>query len=200
MRKLQYIAIVCFVATLFACGEKTREAEIADSVLSAINQVDEIYSISPFEVQDTFVVNGKTYTYEFEFLNSDSLPIVTNSLEEKYYDNYVNLAIATNGNVILEKTFTKASFKQYIKDTDYSNFALIGFNYHLSRLNDHSRLNFIATVGEPDEASDHTIPIAIMISESGAISTEVADDIDSEPMIEDATGGLNVDPADNSGV
>jgi hypothetical protein len=145
--------------------------------------------------EGTITVNGAEYKYSYLFTPSDSLPIVKNSAERKYYDNSLKLTISKGDETIFSKTFTKNSFKEFIPDELYSTIVLMGskFNYNMEEKKDN--FYFVASIGDPDDVEFH-IPIDITITPQKEVKLKKFVDTESGSQSE----GMNVDPDTEGGV
>ena len=124
---------------------------------------------------------------------SDSLPVVINLDGARYKDNIVNLSVTKDQQVILQQSFTKASFKNFVPENDMSNCALVGFSYNLNETADTTQLRFIATVGDPDETAGVNYSTEILVSPAGHITMQMAKDLETEPEYDN----LNQDPEED---
>ena len=192
---LQFSLFIFLSATLFSChGNKGGNAE-NDSIWIAPQQTDSILSLDEINATDSHKINGTAFTYTIRMAPSDSLPIVVNLDGTRYKDNIVNLTVSKEQQVILNRNFTKASFKDFVPKNDMSNCALVGFSYNLNETADSTQLRFIATVGDPDETAGVNYPTEILISPAGHITMQMAKDIETEPEYD-----LNQDPSEDEGV
>lgn len=117
---------------------------------------------------------GNTYTVTVGLKADPSLPLASDG-EQKYYDNRITLRITRgDGSVFLDRTFTKADFKEYV-DAYYDNGALLGIVYDKTEGN---YLRFAASVGNPDKSSDEFVPLVLSVSNTGAVSVTKSVQID----------------------
>ena len=95
MNKFKLVSyIIPFSLMMFSCSEKKTETKQQTFIPVVEESVTpETLSLQTFTNSDSIIVNGIKYIYKFKFASSDSLPVITNSMNQKYYDNYVNLSI-----------------------------------------------------------------------------------------------------------
>ncbi len=179
-----------FTPLCLSCGSHSSDSNLNDSIWIAPPEDNSILSLDESDRDGSVRIGEKDYTYHYHFQPSDSLPIVVNADGQRYRDNVAHLTVRREGTVIFSHRFTKQSFTNFIAKKDLAGSALVGFSYNLTKTEDHTQLRFIATVGDPDETAGINYPIEIKVQTSGQWSTERAQDIETEPLIE----GLNVDP------
>ena len=183
------IAASCLLPVV-GCVDKNNNKETSDSLWVRPQEKQELLAFDAKEVKDTITINGRLLTYVFHFTPSDSLPLVINADGQKYKDNIVKLTVKADSNIIFNKTFYKNDFKDYVDPKNFRTSALAGFNYNLTKMDDHHALHFIATIGDPDETSGVNFPIDICITTDGRYTMEKANDIETEPLLP----GLNKEP------
>ena len=183
------------LAFLSCDGTKGGSGTDSDSIWTRPEDVTaDIMQLDSRTFTDTITAYGRLYTYTYHFEPDDSLPTIVNADGQRYRDNRVQLVItAPDGSTLLDRTFTKKSFLSTLDGVDPSSSALVGFNYNLNKLEDHSGLYFIATVGDPDPTAELTSSVELTISSSGAISLSRATGLETDPL----GPGLFIDPERN---
>ena len=195
MKKTHIFILAAFAAMLTACNNK-QKAPVPERVVETEDAVTGIISLRELHRTDSLSVAGQTYTYQYDFVATDSLPVVRNPQGDDYRDNKVTLVVSQGTRTILQRTFTKHDFQELIPEEFMQTSALVGFTYNYTKLDDHSALYFIATVGDPDETADMAFPIQLKITPQGSISMEKATGLDTEPI----NPGMTIDPDDKGGV
>lgn len=198
MKIIQIISFTALALLAVSCGNSQKQDGQADErFVDKVDQKTGISSISPYKDSDTITVDGKLYKYSYDFHKVDSLPRVKYQSGIEYYDNGVKLVIKHEGEVVLEKNFTKSTFKSYIPDKLWPTSGLIGFTYNVDRRihNEHNAFYFIATIGNLDDPDEIAYPLEIKIDTAGGMTITKYEELETEPLRK----GLNVDP-DEDGV
>ena len=190
------LLLLLLSATLFSCHGNGSGNKENDSIWVAPQQSNAILSLDEINATESRNIKGSVFTYTIHMAPSDSLPIVVNLDGARYKDNIVKLSVTKDQQVILQRSFTKASFKNFVPENDMSNCALVGFSYNLNETTDSTQLRFIATVGDPDETAGVNYSTEILVSPAGHITMQMAKDLETEPEYDD----LNQDPSEDQGV
>ena len=192
MKKAIIITLLAIAAiTGASCRGNSNTIPDSEPTISA----DSVNALAPYDMTDTVTVRGTKYAYHYAFHTDQSLPIVTNSFGYRYYDNIVELTITKGAETVFQHTFTKESFKNHIPEDDITAYALLGFNFNYMKIDDHSQFHFIASVGDCDESCAASYPIAIDITQQGAITLTLATDIETGPQFD-----MTYDPNADEGV
>ncbi len=196
MNKFKLVSyIIPFSLMMFSCSEKKTETKQQTFIPVVEESVTpETLSLQTFTNSDSIIVNGIKYIYKFKFALSDSLPVITNSMNQKYYDNYVDLTIMRNNKTIFNKRFTKNTFKSIIPSKFFQTSALVGFNFNFNKMDKHDAFYFVASVGDPDPSSEMNFPIELTISPDFNVSYKEA--VETQPT----STGLTIDPDTEGGV
>lgn len=118
---------------------------------------------------------GRTYHIEVLRMPSDSLPMVSDEIGQKYVDNRISLKISReDGSVFLQKTYTKAAFQSYLDD-DFRRTGIL--EAMIFEEVDDNRLEFAVSVVHP-QSEDEFIPLKMTIDRMGEISVKRDTDID----------------------
>lgn len=98
---------------------------------------------------------------------ADSLAKVKDETGQLYVDNEVTLTLTrADGSVFLRRTFTKASFDEWLDDDYRRHGVLMGFVF--DKVED-GRARFAASVSHPT-SEDEYIPIVVTVTPQGAVS------------------------------
>ena len=119
---------------------------------------------------------GHTYVYSILRTPSDSLPQVTDDMDDKYKDNTIRLTLRRDGNEYFNKTFTKATFAQSIDKEFYNNAILDGIRF--IRVEPGQGLVFSFAVSYPD--SDMSVPFLMTIADNGSFTFVKDENLDHE--------------------
>jgi hypothetical protein len=195
MKITRYILLALLTSSFFSCEEKKESTKIISTEITVIKEENDTISMNSYTNEGTITVNGAEYKYSYLFTPSDSLPIVKNSAERKYYDNSLKLTISKGDETIFSKTFTKNSFKEFIPDELYSTIVLMGFNFNYNMEEKKDNFYFVASIGDPDDEEFH-IPIDITITPQKEVKLKKFVDTESGSQSE----GMNVDPDTEGGV
>lgn len=117
---------------------------------------------------------GKEYKVEVQRMASDSLPMVKDETEQKFVDNRITLRVLrADGSVAISKTFTKASFNDYI-DANYRRTGILeGLVFDKV---DNQFLEFAASVSLPQ--TDEYIPLEVKIDNFGHVTIKRDSEMD----------------------
>lgn len=194
MRKASYtLVIVLGTLLMVSCGEKKEEKNIITHKQAVVKQKKTEKMSDIAQTRETQWL-GATYAIAISRKADESLPVITDELGNKYFDNTISLKITReDGSVFVEKTFTKADFKQYVDKAYYTKGALLGVVF--DKVED-GRLVFATSVGSPDKTSDEYVPLVLTIDRTGKMSVSEATTLDVEND-SPATGNT---PADEDGV
>jgi hypothetical protein len=186
------IALTCL---LVSCGAK-QEKPVVEKVAETTETPSGIIHLRELHVADSIEVEGKTYTYRYDFISNDSMPVVRNTQGDEYRDGQVTLLVRQGERTVFSRTFKKSDFNQLVPAKFMDTSALVGFTYNYTKLDDHSALYFIATVGDPDETADIAYPIQVRITPAGAMTMEKATGLDTEPI----HPGMTIDPTEEDAI
>lgn len=107
------------------------------------------------------------YTVDVKRVADKSLPLASDGSHD-YYDNRITVRVLRqNGTVFLDRSFTKADFKEKVPEEYYTHGALLGIVLVGS---EGSNLKFAASVGSPDTSSDENVPLIMTISKFGSVT------------------------------
>jgi len=199
MKTFQIISFAALTLLAVSCGNKQKTEEQSDDRF--VEQIDEktgVASLNSYSDSDTISIKGTTYKYSFSFHAIDSLPHITYESGVEYMDNGVKLIIEKDGETVIEKNFTKGSFKSYVPEKLWNTSGLIGFTYNIDRRlrNQLDAFYFIATIGNLDDAEEIAYPLEIRIDHEGGMAISKYEELETEPL----RNGLSVDPSTDDGV
>ena len=183
------------LACLFVgCGTKQKEQPV-EKVAETTEPTNGIIRLRELHIADSIKVDGKTYNYQYDFISNDSMPVVRNTQGDEYRDGQVTLLVRQGERTVFSRTFRKEDFSQLVPSKFMDTSALVGFSYNYTKLDDHSALYFIATVGDPDETADIAYPVQVRITSAGTMTMEKATNLDTEPI-----NPMTIDPSDDGGI
>ena len=128
-------------------------------------------------------------------VTNESWYLVRNTQGDEYRDGQVTLLVRQGERTVFSRTFRKEDFSQLVPSKFMDTSALVGFSYNYTKLDDHSALYFIATVGDPDETADIAYPVQVRITPAGTMTMEKATNLDTEPI-----NPMTIDPSDDGGI
>ena len=132
------IACVLLLGELItACGGQKGDsnAQEQDSI-NAASKGDTPYAESPQSNEYEAQLGGNTYKIAISRKADESLPVVADELGKKFYDNRVDVVITCNGNAFFSKSYTKASFSEFLTSTtDKQGTVLLGMAYDSEKSN-----------------------------------------------------------------
>lgn len=186
---------VCTIAVvgIISCKESSPVKTESPTITEDTDSVTGITTMRGYEATDTIRINGVLYRYTFKFAPDDSLPVIVNSVGQTYHDNRVKLTIKKDSTTIYTHSFTKKSFEGIVPKKFMATSALVGFNYNITKADNHSKFFFIATVGDPDETAELSFPMEVIITTDGQMNIIKAENIETEPIIP----GMTVDPEED---
>ena len=127
---------------------------------------------------------GKTYRVIVERKIDMSLPIITDDTGAKYYDNRITMSVLRpDSTTFFSRDFVKTDFDKYIEQPGYiEKSALLGFILEKA---DGDKLQFAASVGDPDVLSDEYVPLIITLSSMGKVTIAKDNRLDSYEETDD---------------
>lgn len=167
IRKVVSASALCLaVAVIAACADKPKSNDIiAKKPVKAAPKPTQ--TMGDYSQNRSVEWLGATYTVSVERKADTSLPLAVDEGGNKYYDNRITVTILrSDGSEFFKRTFTKASFDEYVGD-DYKGGGLLGIVF------DHAEgesLCFAASVGSPDKMSDNYVPLVMKVSRVGGVT------------------------------
>lgn len=160
------ILLVSSTCLMASCSSqnKDKETELTDS--TTVSKPSTILSDPQWTNQKDVEWNGHNYQITLKRTPAKDLPVVTDELGQRYYDNRVEVTIKRDGNTFYNKKFTKEAFIDFISDHDIETGVLQGIAFDDVDKKENG-LRFGAQVGVPGEDG---IPFVILISADGIAS------------------------------
>ncbi len=157
-------ALVCLLA---ACGGKKETETIISTNVEQPKPAQPV-RMQGYEQRSEVDWAGGKYTCVINRMADDSLAMVTDERGQKFVDNRIELKITRNdGSVFLQKTFTKATFDNWLDDDYRATGVMEGFVF--DRVNG-AELLFAASVCHPQ--TDEYIPLVVSVGRDGRINIE----------------------------
>lgn len=122
------------------------------------------------EVTNHIQFQGKTCEIQVSRIPDESLPIIQNEQGDKFIDNRITIRINSQGQPILNQSFTKANFSSILNGRFLKEAILEGIVYDTI---DSDHILFAASVSYPE--SDLYVPIRLSVKSNGKISIEKND-------------------------
>lgn len=156
---------------LTACKEKkTVEADVIKTDYVAPKPKEPIAIAVGTVTEEVQWMEGRRYTVTIKGHAVDSLPMVQNANGQQYKDNSIRVEVArADGSIFFGRTFTKASFTEWLT-SDYREKAILeGINF-LGK--DGARLMFIASLNYPDASDDEAVDLQMALDAQGGIAVK----------------------------
>ena len=173
--KYDYISILAMagLACFVSCKEKQQPQDIIAPKIEVAKPSAPI-RMQPYSDTRNVAWLGKEYKVEVQRMASDSLPMVKDETEQKFVDNRITLRVLrADGSVAISKTFTKASFNDYI-DANYRQTGILeGLVFDKV---DNQYLEFAASVSLPQ--TDEYIPLEVKIDNFGHVTIKRDSEMD----------------------
>ena len=173
MKSTRLLALSVLAAMLLvACEKKKTERDIW-----VMPEHEVITRRMPdLRLTDSTVCGSNTYTYEIERVPNDSLPKVTDDMDDLFCDNTIRLTLHRNGTLYFDRTFTKSIFASSIDDNFYQNAILDGIRFMKAETG--QGLTFSFAVSYPE--SDMSVAFLLTITDQGTYSFVKDDNLDRE--------------------
>lgn len=195
--KVVYLAAVAAACLLSAsCGGEQQERKSEDIQKLVTDSVTGTGKMQPSSISDTVTVNGTTYRYTITRKADEGLAKVKNVAGKEFYDNKIELSIKNGNSEIFKHTFTRESFKSIAPTEFMSNSVLLGIVFNYDKANDHSKFNFVASIGDPED-DELYFPMTLTITTGGQISIDKDETSDAAPGKDEE---LSVDPPADGGI
>lgn len=170
---------------LLSCGGKgeTSHQEKQDSVQTSL-----IKGPRPADDElmrcDTVRLGGHLYVLSIHRQVDETLPTVTDPLEQVFYDNCVKVNIMRDGEAFFRKNFRKEAFSGFLSNIDCENYILLGMAYDELK-SSAGRLCLAAQIGQPGTGEGPAFTIDIPLN-GGAYS--IVRDVRQDTTSEDQEG------------
>lgn len=173
---MTYCLMLLAAIAVASCKDKKKDDLIIVSKPAA-KQKQETRSTGGMQQEKTVSWAGGSYTIRLSLKADPTLNKATDGVAD-YYDNRALLTILRpDGSTFLERTFTKADFKNYVDNAYYKDGALLAIVFDKVT---GGNLKFAVTVGNPDKASDEFVPLELSVSPTGSVTIKKIDDVDEE--------------------
>lgn len=167
MKKISlYILLASSLCLMASCGSKKADNEASQADSISTSKPAAIASDPQWNNQKSVKWNGHDYQITLKRTPAHDLPVVTDELGQRYYDNRVEVTITRDGAPFYNKKFTKEAFIDFISDKDIETGILQGIAFD-DVDNKENGLRFGAQVGVPGEDG---IPFVIIINSEGMAS------------------------------
>ena len=163
----------CAVIMLASCGEKKSNAEV-ETRQTEQQQVtaDTPYAESELKNTSTAQLGGKTYQITVARRADTSLPLITDELGKKYYDNRVEVNILRDGEPFFQSSYTKDAFSDFLSASDKQGSVLLGMAFDADKSDAHA-IRLGAQIGQVGVEEGPAFIVEIPLS--GAASSIVRD-------------------------
>jgi len=163
---------------LCSCGEKKKASTQIITHKPQAAKTKTIHSTGDYSQSMPVEWLGTKYTVSVSRKADSTLPIVTNTSGDKYYDNAITVRIVRpDSTEFFAKTFHKTAFSGYL-DADFEKQStLLGIVFDKAEGNN---IYFAASVGDPDHLSDEYVPLTVSISNLGAVAITKATELMNE--------------------
>ena len=151
MKKKYWLVAGFSLGLMFACGGNSKKETMnnqKDSV-SVVN-AEKPYAESEQKASLSFTMGPHTYRVSIYRYPDQKLPLVVDDMDQKYYDNSVEVSIQRDEETLASRIITKEVFKSMLPENDYRAGMLLGMNCDTARC-ETSRLCFTAQVGQAGE-------------------------------------------------
>lgn len=144
----QASALLVLVISLAACSSKKSEGQASDNDTTTTVSPSKPYA-DPAHTNDyTARLGGTDYTITISRAADTSLPVVTDEQGNKFYDNRVTVQVKRGSEVVLNQTFTKENFSDFLTtDAERQGTVLLGMAYDSGKSDAHT-LRLGAQIGQ----------------------------------------------------
>ncbi len=162
-------ALLLFVVLIAACSGKKSESQTSDNDTTTTAKANTPYANSSQTNDYTARLGGTDYVVTISRSADTSLPVVTDELGNKFYDNRVNVQVKRGAEQVLNKTFTKENFSEFLtSQSERQGTVLLGMAYDSEKSDGHT-LRLGAQIGQVgiEEGPAFTVEIPL---DGGAVS------------------------------
>ncbi len=175
MKKFIPLLLAAGILMLGACKEKKQNEEIIATKYIPKKPGAPVRMADKTET-DNATWMGERYEITVSRCASDSLPMVSNEIGQKFVDNRIRLSIRrTDGSAFFDKWFSKASFTSYLPADYRKNGLLTDMRF---KEVDGAELELMVAIAEPEATEDEFLPLKLTITRDGGIAIKVEDDLD----------------------
>ena len=175
MNKILTLTLLAGLMLLAGCKEKkqTQDIIVPPQVAEHVEPSEPV-RMQPYSKTWAVQWLGKAYQVTVNRVSNDSLPIVKDEMGQEFYDNSITLEVRrADGSVAISKTFTKASFADYLDNSYRKEGILEGLVFNEV---DGQCLEFAASVNLPQ--TDEYIPLEVKVDNFGNVKIDRDSDMD----------------------
>ncbi|MDE5676925.1 DUF4738 domain-containing protein [Phocaeicola sp.] len=189
MKQVYFLFIVALVVMSGCGGKENTSANKVEQLMFQIESVDSVTGVQRMRVSrvdESIVSNGKKYHLFIERAPSDSLPNVRSDMG-LFADNRAIVRISReNGHRVFSKIFTKYSFSEFLKPTNFPHYVLEGIVFDEEKTQAGENIVLAASVTFPQ--TDMYVPFSITITPEGKMSILKSEDMEDLPPVEEDGG------------
>ncbi len=177
-RLFTILVATALVGGMTSCSEKKKKTDvIITHKPTAPTKVTTQKMSHDKQTRETSWV-GSEYKVVVERTADTAQPVLKIDDHTRYYDNKINVTILRqDGSEFFNRTFTKTDFASCLDKETTDKGALLGIVF-VQAHND--QLEFAASVGSPDIASDEYVPLVLKISKMGKVSVALDTSLDTD--------------------
>lgn len=185
MKKLSFIlsAFLLSVAFVSCNGGKTDSASSSEDSLQQTAATDEPYAEPGQKNTFSAKLGGHTYNITINRQSDSSLPVVTDELGKKFYDNRVDIEITRDGGAFFSRTYTKEAFEDFLSSDEKQGTVLLGMAFDSPKSDGHS-IRLGAQIGQVgiEEGPAFVVEIPLDGGASGIVRDKNQDTTGEEGM------------------
>lgn len=138
----------CAIFMLSSCGEKKSNVNV-EALRTEQQQAvaGTPYAEPELKNSSTAKLGGRTYQITVERRADTSLPVVTDELGNRFYDNRVEVSILRDGQSFLQRSYTKDAFSDFLSASDKQGTVLLGMAFDADR-SDSRAIRLGAQIGQ----------------------------------------------------
>lgn len=174
MRYLLPFMLAAGIMMLGACKEKKKQEDIITTKYVPKRPQAPI-AMNDEHLSDTVRWKNAVYYVKIDRTASDSLPMLSDEIGQKYKDNYVTLTVLrSDQSVFFSKKFSKNNFVSYL-NADYKRNGLLS-SMRFNEVDD-GELEFSVAIARPDALDDEYLPLELTINAQQGIAIKVDNDM-----------------------
>ena len=177
MKKIYWLAAVLSLGGMMACGGDGKKESANNDKYAGEVQVE---TAPMADVEQTSEISLDLGQHDFEVrirrYPDQELPLVVDELEQKFYDNSVEVTILRDHVAFIERKFTKQDFASYLTETFCKSSMLLGMNCDTAR-SDRKTLCLTAQVGQAGEGPAFLVLIPTDGGAASVMRDETQEDI-----------------------
>ena len=169
MKRLPILLLTALVVVFSACkGKKQANSDIIKIDYEAPKPSGPIAMNTDVQSTEVEWAEGRHYTVKVSRIAVDSLPMVSNDLEQKFIDNAIKLEVRrADSTLFFNRTLTKQAFVKWL-DNDYRKKAILaGASFQKAEENN---LLFVAWLNYPELGDDEAVDMQLSINRQGELS------------------------------